>query len=37
VLRGADLVDLLPSAFGLIICCVAVLAISVARFQKHLT
>jgi ABC transporter DrrB family efflux protein len=37
VLRGADLVDLLPSALGLIICCVAVLAISVARFQKHLT
>jgi ribosome-dependent ATPase len=36
VLRGADLIDLLPQAVGLAICCAIVLSISVARFQKHL-
>lgn len=36
VLRGADLIDLLPQAVGLTACCVIVLSISVARFQKHL-
>lgn len=37
VLRGADLVDLLPQAIGLTTCCVIVLAVSVARFRKQLT
>jgi ABC transporter DrrB family efflux protein len=36
VLRGADLIDLLPSVAGLVVCCVAVLTVSIARFQKHL-
>lgn len=36
VLRGADLIDLLPQAMGLAICCVIVLAVSVARFRKQL-
>lgn len=36
VLRGADLIDLLPQAFGLTACCVIVFSISVMRFRKHL-
>ena len=36
VLRGADLIDLLPQAIGLATCCVIVLAVSVARFRKQL-
>lgn len=36
VLRGADLVDLLPSVLGLILCCAVILTLSVARFRKQL-
>ena len=36
VLRGADFIDLLPSVTGLTICCVVILILSLARFQKHL-
>ena len=36
VLRGADLFDLLPQAFGLTACCVILLSLSVARFHKQL-
>ncbi|MFH0946805.1 MAG: hypothetical protein V2A76_16545 [Planctomycetota bacterium] len=36
VLRGADLLDLVPAAAGLAICCVVILAASVARFRKQL-
>jgi hypothetical protein len=36
VLRGADFVDLSPWVFGLSVCCVVVLAASIARFQKQL-
>jgi ABC transporter DrrB family efflux protein len=34
VLRGADFIDLLPHVFGLVICCVIILALSIARFRK---
>ncbi len=36
VLRGADLIDLMPWVIGLSICGVVVLTLSVARFQKRL-
>ena len=36
VLRGADLLDLLPSVAGLAFCGLVVLAVSVLRFQKRL-
>jgi ABC-type multidrug transport system permease subunit len=36
VLRGADLRDLLPQVFGLSVCCLAILSLSVARFRKQL-
>ena len=36
VLRGADLADLLPQVVGLSICCLAILGISITRFQKKL-
>lgn len=36
VLRGADAIDLLPQVAGLAITCAIVLALSVARFRKHL-
>ncbi|MCA9217150.1 MAG: ABC transporter ATP-binding protein/permease [Planctomycetales bacterium] len=36
VLRGADLLDLIPSIVGLVICCTLVLWLSVMRFQKRL-
>jgi ABC transporter DrrB family efflux protein len=36
VLRGADMLDLVPQAIGLTICCVAILMLSVARFRKQL-
>lgn len=36
VLRGADLIDLLPWVGGLTICCVAILGLSLARFRKQL-
>jgi ABC transporter DrrB family efflux protein len=35
ILRSAGMIDLMPSIVGLAICCVAVLALSVARFQKR--
>ncbi len=37
ILRGAGVADLIPSIIGLSICCVVVLAASIARFQKRLT
>ncbi|GAA4471102.1 ABC transporter permease [Novipirellula rosea] len=37
VLRGADLIDLMPWVIGLSICGVVVLTLSVARFQKRLS
>jgi ABC transporter DrrB family efflux protein len=37
VLRGADLIDLLPQTFGLALCCAVILVLSVARFRKRLT
>ena len=36
VLRGADLIDLIPPVAGLTICGVVVLGLSVFRFQKRL-
>jgi ABC transporter DrrB family efflux protein len=36
VLRGADLVDLLPHVAGLAICCVVIFGISLSRFHKQL-
>ncbi|MEX2288527.1 MAG: ABC transporter permease [Planctomycetaceae bacterium] len=36
VLRGADLIDLLPNVAALAACCVAILLLSISRFQKHL-
>ena len=36
VLRGADLIDLLPQVIGLASCCAVVLTISLARFRKQL-
>jgi ABC transporter DrrB family efflux protein len=36
ILRGADLVDLLPHVVGLALCCVAVLGLSLSRFRKQL-
>ena len=37
ILRGADLLDLIPQVIGLILCCFAVLSISLARFRKQLS
>jgi hypothetical protein len=37
VLRGADAFDLLPSIAGLVICGLAIMALSVLRFQKRLS
>jgi ABC transporter DrrB family efflux protein len=36
VLRGADLIDLLPEALGLAACCLVILTAAVARFRKQL-
>ncbi|MCA9246081.1 MAG: ABC transporter ATP-binding protein/permease [Planctomycetales bacterium] len=36
VLRGAEFVHLIPYVAGLLICCFAILGISVARFRKQL-
>ncbi|MEK6674194.1 MAG: ABC transporter permease [Planctomycetota bacterium] len=36
ILRGADFVDVFPSVVGLAACCVAALALSLARFRKQL-
>lgn len=37
VLRGADLADLLPYVLGLSLCCIAIIGISLKRFQKQLS
>ncbi|MCA9121017.1 MAG: ABC transporter ATP-binding protein/permease [Planctomycetales bacterium] len=37
VLRGADLVDLLPWVIGLTICCFVILMLSITRFRKQLS
>jgi ABC transporter DrrB family efflux protein len=37
ILRGADLLDLLPHAIGLTACGIGVLVLSVSRFRKQLT
>lgn len=37
VLRGAEIQDLLPYVLGLTLCCVAILGISLKRFQKQLS
>ncbi len=37
VLRGADLIDLMPWIAGLSVCCVVILVASVARFRKQLS
>ncbi len=36
VLRNADFIDLIPHVIGLLICCVVILTLSVARFRKQL-
>jgi len=36
VLRGSDLIDLAPHVFGLSICCLVILSLSVMRFRKQL-
>lgn len=36
ILRGADFYDLIPQVIGLSICCVVILALSLARFRKQL-
>jgi ABC transporter DrrB family efflux protein len=37
VLRGADLVDLLPQVAGLVICGIVIFGVSLSRFRKQLT
>ncbi|MCA9014669.1 MAG: ABC transporter ATP-binding protein/permease [Planctomycetaceae bacterium] len=37
VLRGADITDLLPHITGLTLCCLAIIGISLKRFQKQLS
>jgi ABC transporter DrrB family efflux protein len=37
VLRGADAADVAPSALGLLLCCVVLLGLGLARFRKRLT
>jgi ABC-type multidrug transport system permease subunit len=36
VLRGADLIDLIPSIVGLVTCGLIILGLSIARFRKTL-
>jgi len=36
VLRGADLIDLIPQTVGLAICCLVIITASILRFQKRL-
>jgi ABC-type multidrug transport system permease subunit len=36
VLRGADALDLVPHIFGLCVCCVVILGLSITRFHKQL-
>ncbi len=37
VLRGADVIDLIPWILGLTICCIVILTASIARFRKQLS
>jgi ABC-type multidrug transport system permease subunit len=37
VLRGADMIDLVPQTVGLVTCCVIILLLSVTRFRKQLS
>ncbi|WP_298860177.1 ABC transporter permease [uncultured Gimesia sp.] len=37
VLRGADILDLMPYILGLSLCCFAIIGISLKRFQKQLS
>ena len=37
ILRAADWIDLVPYIIGLIICCVAILTLSITRFRKQLS
>jgi ABC-type multidrug transport system permease subunit len=36
ILRGADLIDLVPWIVGLAGCCIVILALSIGRFRKQL-
>lgn len=36
ILRGADIFDLIPQIMGLSVCCISILALSLARFRKQL-
>jgi len=36
ILRGADLIDLVPYILGLSICCVCILGLSIRRFHKQI-
>jgi ABC-type multidrug transport system permease subunit len=36
VLRGAELVDVMPAVIGLTVCTVLILSLSIARFRKRL-
>ncbi len=37
VLRGADITELMPYVLGLTLCCIAIIGISLKRFQKQLS
>tara|TARA_R110002095_G_scaffold194767_6_gene173191 strand:- start:2888 stop:5113 length:2226 start_codon:yes stop_codon:yes gene_type:complete len=37
VLRGADITELMPYVLGLTLCCIAIMGISLKRFQKQLS
>ncbi|HVT89827.1 MAG TPA: ABC transporter permease [Tepidisphaeraceae bacterium] len=37
VLRGADLLDLMPNVIGLFICCIVILGLSISRFRKTIS
>lgn len=37
VLRGADITELMPHVLGLCLCCIAIIGISLKRFQKQLS
>ncbi|MBN1852493.1 MAG: ABC transporter ATP-binding protein/permease [Pirellulales bacterium] len=36
VLRGSDFLDMIPAFVGLVICCIVILTLSIARFRKQL-
>jgi ABC transporter DrrB family efflux protein len=36
VLRGADVIDLVPHVIGLVICCLVIFGVSIMRFRKQL-